>query len=69
MLQIEDYLQTMKEVDAESAKQYKDIKLNFKNPLGLLLWLFKGITNMNYGNKKSGIGWWKWELHVRVTMK
>ena len=28
MLQIEDYLQTMKEGDAESAKQYKDIKLN-----------------------------------------
>ena len=39
----------------------------FKSPFGLLLWLCKSITNVNYGNKRSGIGWWKWELHTRVT--
>ena len=28
MIEIEDYVQTMKEEDADPAKQYKDIKLN-----------------------------------------
>ena len=28
MIEIEDYVQTMKEGDADPAKQYKDIKLN-----------------------------------------
>ena len=53
------YVQIMKEGDADPEKQLQGNQIKpFKNPFGLLLWLCKSITNINYvNNKKSGVGW------------